>query len=162
LTQAKNFDQFYRAHAPSAFRRAQRIMRSDADAHEIVHDVFLALFERADANCESSAYLYGAITHACLNRLRSQRTRQRLLEHKLVHLSLSRDPGTRAESELGLRDALARMPEILGQVAVYLYLDELSQRDIARVLGCSRQKVGELVARLERWAEREEKQSCQL
>lgn len=103
-----------------------------------------------------SAYVYGAITHACLNRLRNQRTRSRLLRDHAA-TSLARDPGTSAEAKLIARTTLAELPEPLAQVAIYYYLDELSHREIALLMGCSHRHVGNLLARLKRWAEKLEK-----
>ena len=39
-------NELYRKHAPAAFRRAQRLLLDVSDADDVVHDVFLALFER--------------------------------------------------------------------------------------------------------------------
>jgi RNA polymerase sigma-70 factor (ECF subfamily) len=71
------------------------------------------------------------------------------------------DAGTRPEWTVAARDLLERLPQRLAEVAVYYYLDELSQREIASVLGCSHRHVGQLLARLSRWVERQEKAACQ-
>lgn len=152
-------DQLYRAHAPSAFRRAERLLGSAADAREVVHDVFVRLFERDDLRgSDMSAYVYGAITHACLNQLRNQRTRARLLrDHGST--SLAHDPGASAEAKLIARTTLAELPEPLAQVAIYYYVDELSHREIATLMGCSHRHVGNLLVRLKGWAEKLEKRA---
>lgn len=155
-------DELYRKHAAGAFRRAQRLLGSAADAGEVVHDVFIALFERPERyrGGAMSAYVYGAVTHACLNRLRNLRTRQRLTrEHELM-ADLRVDPGTAAETSFVARATLAMLPEPLAQVAVYYYVDELSHREIAEVLGCSHRHVGNLLARLKSWAETQEQRAC--
>ena len=105
-----------------------------------------------------SAYLYGAVTHACLNRIRNQRNRARLAAEHIDPPAA--DPGTAPEVALLARSTLASMPEPLAQVAIYYYLDELTQREIAEVLGCSHRHVGELLQRLTRWAERQEIRAC--
>jgi RNA polymerase sigma factor (sigma-70 family) len=74
---AERIDSLYRTHAPRAFARARRMLGVDADAHEVVHDVFLAMFERPDAyrgESSMSSYLYGAVTNACLNRIHNRDT----------------------------------------------------------------------------------------
>jgi len=158
-----SFEALYRRHAGGAFRRAQRILGNAADAHEIVHDVFLSLFERPEQYAGRSAFttfLYSAITHACLNHLRNQNNRTRLLqEHGSV---LWMEPGARAEAEHSaeLRGLLLRMPEQLAQVAVYRHFDSLSHRDIARVVGCSIRQVVELLTRLETWVQQPEPAIC--
>jgi RNA polymerase sigma-70 factor (ECF subfamily) len=155
-------EELYRQHAPAAFRRAQRMLGSISDADEVVHDVFLRLFEKPDrflGNSRLSTYLHGAVTHACLNRIRNQRTRARLAEQR-QHLSSANDPGTTAEAAVIARDLLARLPDTLAAVAVYYYLDELSQREIAAVLGCSHSHVGHLLAQLANQLKDQEKAAC--
>jgi len=48
-----------------------------------------------------------------------------------------------------LRAWLASLPEELAQVAVYYHMDELTQEELAGVLGCSRQWVGKLLQQLQ-------------
>jgi RNA polymerase sigma-70 factor (ECF subfamily) len=40
--------ELYRLHAPAAFRRARRILGDEADAHEVVQDVFVSLLQQPD------------------------------------------------------------------------------------------------------------------
>ena len=159
---APSFEVLYRSHAGSAFRRAQRIVGNAADAHEIVHDVFLSLFERPEQFAERSkftTFLYSAVTHACLNHLRNQSTRLRLLE---AHgQSVLTPPGGPApEQVVELRGILRRMPEQLAHAAVYRHFDALSLVDIARVMGCSSRHVSNLLDRLEHWLEQPEAAAC--
>lgn len=158
-------DELYRLHAAASFRRAQRLLGSQADADEVVHDVFLALFERPDFGrhaANMSAYLYGAITHACLNRIRNQRNRERLRAEHARAAPVSWVAETAPEWSLTARALLAGLPDEVACVAVYYYIDELSQREIAEILGCSRRHVGNLLARLLHWAQGQEKLLCQL
>jgi RNA polymerase sigma factor (sigma-70 family) len=156
------FEELYRRHAPNAFRRARRLLGNEADAHEVVHDVFLSLFERPDQYAGRSAlstFLYSTVTHACLNRIRNHQTRRRLLEqHAPLAMPDLRAPAAQRSSEL--RSVLRHMPEQFALVAVYYYLDELSHAEIARILGCSSRHVGNLLERLTRWAANEESEAC--
>ncbi|HKP58327.1 MAG TPA: sigma-70 family RNA polymerase sigma factor [Polyangiales bacterium] len=159
---APDFEGLYRRHAPNAFRRAWRMLGNSADAHEVVHDVFLSLYERPEQYAGKSSlntFLYSAITHACLNRLRNGGNRRRLLEEtqRIPHPEmLAASP----EQAAVLRSVLEQMPEPLAQVSVYYYLDELSHADIARIMGCSSRHVGDLLERVARWAAREESAVC--
>jgi RNA polymerase sigma factor (sigma-70 family) len=153
---AGDFDDLYRRYAPAAFRRAARLLGNEADACEVVHDVFVSLFERPEqfsGESRMSTFLYSAVTHACLNRIRNRRTRERLLreQHEALRSSGGGDGATAHDRTL-LRALLTRMPEPLGEVAVYYYMDELTHEEIARVIGCSRRHVGDLVERLLSWA----------
>jgi RNA polymerase sigma-70 factor (ECF subfamily) len=157
------FDALYRTHAPSAFRRARRMLGSDADAHEVVHDVFLSLLERPEQFAGKSSmttFLYSAVTHACLNRLRNRKTQSRLLADNDARVRPGGAPAPPPDHSATLRSALSAMPDPLAQVAVYYYMDELTHEEIARVLDCSRRHVGDLLQRLSRWAEAQEAAPC--
>lgn len=155
---ADTFEALYRAHAPSVFRRAKKMLGSDADAHEIVSDVFLSLYERPEqyrGRSSLSTFLYAMTTNACLNRLRMHKQRSRAIEKEgpaMPHVAQHPLPPDRTTQ---LRRTLERMPEPLAHVAVYYYLDELTQEEIAAVLGCSRRHVVNLLARLDAWCRAE-------
>lgn len=156
------FEQLYRRHAASAFRRARRLLGSRADAHELVQDVFLSLFERPEQYAGASSlstFLYSAVTHACLNRIRNRKNRERLLRE---HWSVPDLPELFADAERSaeLQRVLERMPERLAQVTIYYYLDELPHRDIARIMGCSSRHVGDLLQRALQWAQQVESETC--
>ena len=159
---AHSFEQLYRAHAANAFRRARRLLGQDADAHEVVHDVFLSLCERPEQHSgrsSMSTFLYSAVTHACLNRIRDRKNRDRLLEQHALTLPLPTAPLS-ADQLLQLRALLARIPEPLGHVAIYHYLDGLPQHEIASVMGCSRRHIGDLLIRLTSWLQAQEEAEC--
>jgi RNA polymerase sigma-70 factor (ECF subfamily) len=151
----------YARHAPAVYRRALHLLGSEADAHEVLQDLFVSLLARPDELSRRSAwssYLYAATTHACLNRLRNQRRRTRLLDREaLIEQARASEP----DQLLRLRVALARLPEELATVAVYYALDGLTQQEIAEILGCSRRHVGDLLQRLEAWGRnQDQEQAC--
>lgn len=159
-----SFAALYRAQAPSALRRARRLLGSDADAGEVVHDVFLSLFERPDQYAGKSSmttFLYSAVTHACLNRIRDGKTRLKLVQENAGALAPSSGSGLRADELVILHAELAALPEPLAQVAVYRYVDELTHDEIARILGCSRRHVGDLLERIEARASAKEAAPCE-
>jgi RNA polymerase sigma factor (sigma-70 family) len=156
-------DALYRTHAPRALSRARRMLGVEADACEVVHDVFLSLFERPEqfrGESSMSSFLYAAVTHACLNRIRNRDTRARLLREHGADAGMPSRGGLQPEELATLRGALARIPEPLAQVAVYYYMDELTHEDIARILGCSRRQVGNLLERLAQWTSEQARQGA--
>jgi RNA polymerase sigma-70 factor (ECF subfamily) len=155
------FDALYRAHAPSVFRRARRLLESDADAHDIVSEVFVSLYERPEqyqGRSTLSTFLYSMTNHACFNRIRVQKQRRRLLD-RVAQTAGTSASGLGPERATELRRLLQRLPEPLGHVAVYYYLDELTHEEIAEILGCSRRHVGNLLVRLHAWARAGEHQT---
>jgi RNA polymerase sigma factor (sigma-70 family) len=141
----------YRTHAPVVFRRARQLLKSDAEAHEVVQDLFLSIHQRPEqcpAEGARTAWFYSATTHACLNHLRNGRNRLRLLSEQLA----PEDHGAaQVEARSLSRQLLSRMPEPLAVLAVYYYVDELTQEQVAALLGCSRRHVNDLVSRLRAW-----------
>lgn len=155
----QQLEELYRAHAANAFRRARSLLGQSADAHEVVHDVFVSLFERPEQHAghsRMSTFLYSAVTHACLNRLRNKKTRERLLEQHANALLPTDAARPSADQMFQLRALIERLPEQLAQVAVYRYMDELTHEEIAEIMGCSRRHVGDLLKRLDDLSEARE------
>jgi len=148
----------YRSHGPSVFRRARQLLRVEADAYEVVQEVFLSLVERPEQFQGKSSimtFLYSATTHACLNRLRNANNRERLRrEHLLEPEESSRE--LNAEQLVMLDRAIQSMPDELAQVAVYYLVDGLTHEEIARIMSCSRRHVGNLLTRLAEWGQKQE------
>jgi RNA polymerase sigma factor (sigma-70 family) len=136
---SEDFDDVYRRHAPIAFRRANRLLGTETEAHQVVHEVFLWLYERPAQYREQthlSTSLYNAVTSACLNRLNRSR---------------ARDQAAHARDADPLRTLLVRMPAALAEVAVYYCMDELTPVEIARVLDTTRVHVDATIERLLKW-----------
>jgi RNA polymerase sigma factor (sigma-70 family) len=137
------FDQLYRAHAPSVFRRARALLADDNDAQRVVSDVFGLLYDQPEhysGRPALSRHLYALTTHACFNRLRSRKLQKQP----------SAANGGRLDRAAALRILLERLQEPLDRLAVYYYLDELTQEEVTELLGCSRRRMSNLLAELER------------
>lgn len=155
-------DAIYRKHAPSVFRRARRLLGNDADAHEVVQDLFLSLLaspERFRGESTLTTFLYTATTNACLNRIRDDKNRLRLLAENPAG-KVPRDAPLSVEQLTYLHELLRALPEPLGRVAVHYYLDDLTHEQIAKLLDCSPRHVGDLVTRVTSWAKSQEDGSC--
>ena len=145
---ARSIEALYRAHGHSVLRRARLLLGNEDDARDVLHEVFASMLDDAAAfRGESSltTWLYSAATHGCLNRIRNQATRTRLLaeQHRGEPLEASN-----AETATIVRELLGSVPEELAQVVIHYHVDEMTHEEIALVLGCSRRHVGDLVERL--------------
>jgi RNA polymerase sigma-70 factor, ECF subfamily len=141
-------DRVYRDHGHVVLRRARELLGSEAEAADAVQDIFVSLLQRPeqlDGVVSITAWLYRVTTHHCLNRLRNQRGRIRILG---ALQPVSPSAGGRAEMLAQVRLLLLRLPEPLGEVAVYHFVDGMTYDEIAEMLGCSRRRVGYLLARL--------------
>jgi RNA polymerase sigma-70 factor (ECF subfamily) len=159
MSEEQSLESVYRRHGAAVYRRAQRLLGGSADAYEVVQDVFLSLFENPSQYAGKSAlttFLYSATTHACLNRLRDRRNRERLLLERTAGELVERAGSSTPEQQLLLRRALAEMPEELAHVLVYYCVDGLSHQEIAELLSCSRRHVGNLLERANQWGRRQE------
>jgi RNA polymerase sigma factor (sigma-70 family) len=156
-----DIERLYRERGHVVLRRASQLLGNEEEAHEIVQEVFAGLLADRGQFAGASTvttWLYSVTTHLCLNRLRNERTRQRLLAARGASESAPGAFAFGAEAAAGraaIRAFLARVPETLAHVAVYAYVDEMSHEEIARVLGYSRRHVGRLVAELESWMVKE-------
>jgi RNA polymerase sigma-70 factor (ECF subfamily) len=144
-------DRLYREHGHVVFRRARRLLRNEADALDVVQDVFLELFrepEKFEARSSAATYLYAVATHACLNRLRDGKTRTRLVAIEAA--GAGGQAPAHGENRALASEILASLSDEDAALAVYLYCDELTHDEVAALLGCSRRTVGDLAARLRR------------
>src|SRR3569623_2627926 len=75
----------YRSYGHSVLRRARAILGSEADAYDVLHEIFAGLVSRPEQFRGASApstFLYAVTTNACLARLRDHRTRMRLVDEQ--------------------------------------------------------------------------------
>ncbi len=154
----RTIERLYREHGHAVLRRARQIVGDETEARDVLQDVFASLVERPDQFRERSSittWLYSVTTHACLNRLRNARNRTRLLESNVTRLRPRSAIATSEQSAL-VREVLAGLSEDQAQVAIYYYVDQMTQQEIATVMGCSRRHVGNLLERMQRNARKRE------
>jgi len=145
-----SLEQLYISHGPAVLHRARQLLGDEAEAQEVLHDVFTSLLQNPGQFAGSSSamtFLYRMTTNAALGRLRRRRTRERLLAANYAGREEATHPSP--ETLVELRAWLLSLPDDLARVAVYHHMDEMTQEEIARVLGCSRQWVGKLLQQLE-------------
>jgi RNA polymerase sigma-70 factor (ECF subfamily) len=155
---ALDVEAMYRNYGHSVLRRARQILANDADAAEVLQEIFANLVARPsqfDGRSAPSTFLYSVTTHACLARLRDGKNRMRLLDEQVKPWTSDVDP--RAPDVVAMvRAELAQLPEEEARAAVYYHLDGMSHAEISEVLGCSRRHVGHLLERVEKRVTRAE------
>ena len=154
-----DIDALYRSHGPAVLRRARRILGNEAEAQEVLHDVFTSLLARPEQFAGLSSpmtFLYRVTTNRALQRIRTRENRSRLLQtrHRAAESS-STDP----EAHARLMELLRSLPEDLARIVVYYYVDGMTQREVAEIMGCSRQWIDKQLQVLRRQGDPEGK-SC--
>jgi RNA polymerase sigma factor (sigma-70 family) len=144
-----NLEQAYSKYGRSVLRRARTLLGNEEDAREMVHEIFVGLLEAPEqyqGRSSLATWLYSATTHRCLNRIRDRKNQLELLRERVAPAAAAAaSAGTDAAD---LRRLLSALPEELAAVAVYHYMDEMTQQEIAGALGRSRRHVANLLQRL--------------
>ena len=137
-----SIEALYRTYGPSVRRRARALLDDEQAASDAVQEVFLRALRTKVVFHEGVSpmtWFYRVTTNYCLNTLRSQGRRKRALDRQ-QGASSSSPPIV--EERIAVKELLAIVPEELGQVAVYYYVDQMKQEEIAELLGVSRRTIG--------------------
>jgi RNA polymerase sigma-70 factor (ECF subfamily) len=147
-------EELYRRFGALVRRRARSILGDEQEAMDAAQEVFvrvIAAMAEFRGQSQPSTWLYRITTNLCLNRIRDgKRRRDRLAEVAQAGGPFPAGAAPSPEARTALRGLLAQVPEDLAQVAVYYYVDEMDQAEIAAVLGVSRRTIG---YRLDRFRE---------
>lgn len=141
--EAGAFEEVYRAHAPRLFGLIVRMVGNQADAEDLLQEVFLAAHRKLDGFRGESAlgtWLYRLATNHVLDHLRSRAARTGQVTDAFDDDPVLPDPGSRAIAErtvaqMDLERAVAQLPE--GCRAAFLLHDVegLEHREVAEALG---------------------------
>jgi RNA polymerase sigma factor (sigma-70 family) len=138
----------YERYGRALLRKAKRMVGT-ADANDVVQGLFVDLIARGDVPLDLP-YLYRAVTNRCLSLLRDEANRARLLERDAS--ASPRSPARAGEERAIDRDLLAKLVRALDadhcEVLVYRYLDDMTQDEIASLLGLSRKTIGHRLDRI--------------
>lgn len=143
-------EEAFRKHRMSVFRAAYRITGNAADAEDVLQTVFLRLARREGDAAEVSnvgSYLYRAALNAALDVLRHRQTAAlQPFDEAPAEMASSHDHELRAQ----LRASLARLNPRHAEMFVLRYVEEHSNREIAKILGTSQAVVAVTLFRVRR------------
>jgi RNA polymerase sigma-70 factor (ECF subfamily) len=137
----EEFRSLYERCAPVVFRRALALLGREADAWDVVQDVFSRLLEEDESFRDEEhpvAWAFRVTTNIALNLLRRRGVRERHLE--AVQAEPALEPRV-AEAREFLSALCAQLNDRCWKVAVLHLLDGMTQDEIAGVLGISRKTV---------------------
>jgi RNA polymerase sigma-70 factor, ECF subfamily len=150
----------YRSYGPLVRRRARSLLGDDLEAQDAMQEVFVRVIgamAEFRGQSQPSTWLYRITTNLCLNRLRDgRRRRDHLLRlgEDAVAASPPRSSGPPPEARATLRRVLGDIPAELAEIAIYYYVDEMDQAEIATILGVSRRTIGYRLDRFRAEAQR--------
>jgi RNA polymerase sigma-70 factor (ECF subfamily) len=133
--------EIYLRYGAVVYRRARRLLGDEQAAKDACHEVFLRVF-RSWPELERTSpvtWLYKVTTNHCLNVIRDEERHRKLLAARA-------ESGETAAETTSLSSLLRGFPEELQEIAVYYFVDEMSQDEIARVLGISQRTVSNRIA----------------
>jgi RNA polymerase sigma-70 factor, ECF subfamily len=138
--------ELYRRYGPALLRKAERMLQSREEAQDLVHGLFVDLLQHPPPTAAERidlAYLYRAITNRCLNHLRDHRNQVRLLSsHQQATRGIVR---TRIDDRVVDRQLLANLSERMDDqtwaVLIHRFVDDMSEDEIANLIGASRRTV---------------------
>jgi RNA polymerase sigma factor (sigma-70 family) len=152
----------YSQERSSLIAQARRILRSDADASEIIQEAFLKFILAApelDSKDRALAYLRTSITNLCFNQIRATGSRPNLVaidaetsQDRINELSaenyVSADEMLVAAEDASIvREALSRLSSAQRTALVMWEVEGRSTAEIARELGTSESNVRHVVVR---------------
>lgn len=136
----KRFEVFYKKYYRPLFTVAYRYVGNTEIAEEIVHDVFITIWNKADQlNIQSSmkSYLFRSIVNSSLNHIKKEKTKsEKQSAYEIAvgqELDNVGDETNEVEEKLlkGLEDALELLPDKCKQVMYLSRFGKLKQQDIA-------------------------------
>ena len=152
----------YTQNRSSLIAQARRILRSDADAAEVVQDAFLKFILAApelDTADRAMAYLRTTVNNLCLNVIRATGARPNLValdsdtsQERLAEIAaenhIPMDVTLAAAEDASLiREALSRLSETQRTALVMWEVEGRSTKEIAQAIGTSEKNVRHVVQR---------------
>lgn len=135
-------ERIFAEHKDLVFRAAYRVTGNSSDAEDVLQTVFLRLLrlEEPPEIRHQRAYLHRAAVNASLDLLRARKDSQNLpLEDQPEMAGSASASSSQETSELRawLRRALAKLNPRWAEMFVLRFIEDYSNREIARMLGTS-------------------------
>jgi RNA polymerase sigma-70 factor (ECF subfamily) len=119
---------------------AASLTGSQDDGLDVLQDVWIRVFRRIGELREPSAlraWLYRLTHGIAVDRIRRNRSRERVEEEKCADLNEAEEPSFAEEDAAAIHAALGEIGLKHREVLVLHFLEDLSMADIAQIVGCS-------------------------
>lgn len=138
------YEAFYKQHYRSFYALAYNYVRSHEIAEEIVHDVFINIWNKADKlniNQSIKSYVAKSVVNTALNLIKKEKSdaqkHEKYSEWSIGDLNLSEDNIDRELIYSKLAKALDALPPQCKKVMLMSRFDKMKQQDIANQLNIS-------------------------
>jgi RNA polymerase sigma-70 factor (ECF subfamily) len=135
-------ERLFRTYSSLVGRRATAILHERDAAKDITQEVFLRAMNAREGFATVSSpvdWLYRVTTNLCLNRIRDRARQKRILTTSSCAHVPPIDQA--ADVSLTVRAILRDVPHHLQEIAIYYFVDQMSQDEIASLLGMPRRTV---------------------
>lgn len=142
-----DFHEFYQLYSESVYRTALRVTGNQADAEDVLQNVFLRFLNRRvtlDPSRSPKAYMRRVATNASIDLLRRKAVKQETDLDEGMHKSMARSSPFLKEM---LRRALAKLPPEDAELFVLCYLEGYTYEELTDQFGIVR---GTIASRLHR------------
>ncbi len=119
-------------------RLASLLLDDRGAAEEVVQEAFLRTFSswrRIRRPDRARWYVRSAVVNLCRSRLRRRRSEEAV--NRSTWLEPGAGPDDHLEDALGVLEAVRSLPRRQRETVVLRYYEDLTEREVARVLGCS-------------------------
>lgn len=140
----------YNQYGPALRRRCERVLRDAQEAEDIVQELFMDIWKKKRGDLDFP-YLYCAVTNRCITLLRTRNRHCGLLEKKHVQeIPQGLLPDDSVINQQLIHNVATRLDKTSTAIFLYRYIDEMTQEEIAEVMGISRKTVGKKLMRIEK------------
>lgn len=133
------FSELYETYAPMVYRRCMAMLKDDAEAKDLMQNVFLRVYERMDSLdlSQPSSLFWNTATRLCLNRIRDLNRRGLNVDSSelLLNIACAEDDGLETRSVLSR--IFSREQESTRTMAVLHYVDGMTLEETAETVGLS-------------------------
>ena len=140
LSEQLAFSKLYEAYAPMVYRRCMFLLKDEAEAKDMVQNVFLRVYERMDSLdlSQPSSLLWNTATRLCLNRIRDKKRRGLDCDSSELLLTIAcaeEDDGLEARGILA--KIFSKEQESTRTIATLHYVDGMTLEETAETVGLS-------------------------
>lgn len=134
--------ELYELYAARVFQRCRYLLQNEDDARDAMHDVFIKVYKNMDTfrgQASRLTWINRIATNHCLNVLRSRRAswRQSLEQLQAATEQVRDQAALSFERHQLVRSILSKCPKKLEEPAIFYFVDDMTQEEIAALLGIS-------------------------